>query len=176
MLPGIFGETENVLDLVVVPHEMNLIIEDELSCKPARPLGGGVRLGCFGERDIENRAKHVIQRDEGSRHAAAGVQKLSAVHAELAGTRLGKIFEPFLELSLAVRLRQRIELAVRHHSSRYRRFEVQPLRWLGLRELALAQKNAHLTPPSASAGDASPNRSRFEGNTHLRPGRRQDCG
>src|SRR5436309_3325851 len=33
VLPGIFGETENVLDLVVVPHEMNLIIEDELSCK-----------------------------------------------------------------------------------------------------------------------------------------------
>src|SRR5882757_2409942 len=33
MLPGIFGETENVLDFVVVPHEMNLIIEDKLSCK-----------------------------------------------------------------------------------------------------------------------------------------------
>ena len=44
----IFGETENVLDFVVVPHEMNLIVEDELSRKPVRPLGGGFRLGGFG--------------------------------------------------------------------------------------------------------------------------------
>jgi hypothetical protein len=48
VLPGIFGETENVLDLVVVAHEMNLVIEDELSCKPVHPLGGGFRLGGFG--------------------------------------------------------------------------------------------------------------------------------
>ena len=48
MLPGIFDETENVLDLVVVPHEMNLIVEDKLSGKPIRPLGGGFRLGRFG--------------------------------------------------------------------------------------------------------------------------------
>ena len=33
---------------VVVPHEMNLIIEDELSCKPVCPLSGCFRLGCFG--------------------------------------------------------------------------------------------------------------------------------
>ena len=48
MLARIFGEAENVLDLVVVPHEMDLVIEDELSCKPVRPLGGGFRLGRFG--------------------------------------------------------------------------------------------------------------------------------
>ena len=48
MLPGIFGETENVLDFVVVAHEMNLVVKDELPRKPVCPLGGGFRLGCFG--------------------------------------------------------------------------------------------------------------------------------
>src|SRR6202040_2339889 len=143
MLAGIFGEAHNILDFVVVPHEMNLIIEDELSRKPVCPLGGGFRLGPFGARDIEDRPKHVIQRHKRRRHAAAGAQKLAAVHPELAGAGLGKVFEPFLELSLAPGLRQRIELAVRHHSRGHRRFEVQLLRWLGLRELALAEENPH---------------------------------
>src|SRR5271165_4232411 len=143
MLPGILGEAENILDLVVVPHEMNLIVEDELSCKPVRPLGGGFGLGRFGGRDDEDRSKHVVQRDKGSRHAATGAEKLAAVHPEPPGTALGKIFEPILELSLAVRLRQRIELAVGHHSSGHGRFEVQRLGRLGLRELALAQEDTH---------------------------------
>src|SRR5437868_5952266 len=143
MLPGIFGETENVLDLVVVPHKMNLIIQDELSCKPVRPLGGCFRLGCFGRRDVEDGSKHIIQRDKRSRHAAAGAEELAAVHPEFPGTVLGKVFESFLELSLAVRLRQRIELTVRHHSSGYWRFEVQAFSRFGLRELALAQEDTH---------------------------------
>jgi hypothetical protein len=128
----IFGEAENVLDLIVVAHEMDLIVEDELARKPVRPLSGGFRLGCFGGRDIENRAKHVIQRNKGSRHAAAAAQKLSAVHPELTGAGLAKIFEPFLELSLAPRLRQGIELAIRHNSSWHGRFEIQSLGRLGL--------------------------------------------
>jgi hypothetical protein len=68
---------------------------------------------------------------------------LAAVHPKLAGISLGKFFEPFLKLSLALRLRQGIELAVRHHSSGHRRSEVQSLGRFGLRELALAQENTH---------------------------------
>ena len=44
MRAGIFGEAENVLDLVVVAHEMDLVVEDELTRQCIRPLRGGVGL------------------------------------------------------------------------------------------------------------------------------------
>ena len=96
---------------------MDLIIEDELPRKPVRPLGGGFGLGRLGGRDIEIGPNTSFSATKAAAMPQAGAQKMPAVHPELAGAGLGKILEPFLELSLGARLRQGVELAVRHHSS-----------------------------------------------------------
>ncbi|MGH7091610.1 MAG: hypothetical protein ACREFQ_22190 [Stellaceae bacterium] len=156
VLRSVFGQEENVLYVVVVVHEMQLVVEDELALQSLRPLGGGRGLGGFGGRHREDGPEHIVERDKRGRHAAARAQKLPPAGAESFRGRTGQLFQPGLELPLSVGLRQRVEFTVRHHSGRYRRAELDAFGRRGPGQLAFAQKDSHASPPHDCARGSSP--------------------
>jgi hypothetical protein len=109
--------------LVAVAHEVKLVVEDELAGERLGTRRRHLGLRRFGRIDLEQAAEDLVHGDEGRRHAAGAAQEAAPVEAEPAPVALGQFLDAGLHHSLCRTLRQRIELAVRHHLCRYRRAE-----------------------------------------------------
>ena len=115
MLRGILRKAHEAFEVVVVAHEVKLVVEDELMRQGCGTRVGRLRLLGFRRIHLEQRAEHVIHREECRGHAATGEQELAPVHAQPASGCFGKSLQPTFDLALVRGLRQRVELAVRHH-------------------------------------------------------------
>ena len=123
---------------------MRLHVEDELAF---RPLGAGLGhhgVGRLGLGDVEHLAEHVVHGHEGGGHAACGLEKVPAVHAQLLAIGVGQLLDAGLDLLLLGRLRGGIEFPVRDDLGGNRRAK-RILRRLHLREFTLAEIGAHST-------------------------------
>jgi len=67
---GILPEAQDARIRVVVADEVQLVVEYELVAEALEPLGRGVKVGCLGCLDGEQRAIHAVHGQERRRHPA----------------------------------------------------------------------------------------------------------
>src|SRR5215831_4246300 len=129
--------------LVVVPHKMDLVVEDELSREAVGPFRRRLWFRRLGAINHEQSAEDVIHCEKRGGHAAARAQELPPVEAQPWSDRVGDFLYPVLKAALLRRLRQRVELAVRDDLGWHRRAERSLFRGLRLQKFRFAQHKAH---------------------------------
>jgi hypothetical protein len=140
-------QTQQLLVIEVVAHEMGLDVEDKLAGEALRARQHQLGLAGLGGRDLEDITVDVVHCEERRRHAAARVQELPAAQAEAIAVHVGELVDPRLDPLLRGALRGREILSVgddlggNRGSSRCR---------LGARDEALfsfTKPTAHRSPP-----------------------------
>jgi hypothetical protein len=84
VLRGVPRQAGDALERVVVAHEVQLVVEDELAAQRVAPRGGRLRLLRLRPADVEQRPEDLVHRQEGRGHAAARAQEAAPVEAEAA--------------------------------------------------------------------------------------------
>ena len=140
-------QTQQLLVIEVVAHEMGLDVEDELAGEALRARQHQLGLAGLCRGDLENIAVDVVHGEECRRHAAARVQELPAAQAEVLAVQVSELVDPRLDLLLCSALRGREILAVGNNLSGDRRCRRCRL---GTRDEALfsfTKPSAHRSPP-----------------------------
>ena len=148
-------EADEPFLVVIVAHPVRLDVHDELALRPIGPGLGHHGVGRLGLGDVEHLAEHVVHGHEGGGHAACGLEKAPAVHAQLLAIGVGQLLDAGLDLLLLGRLRGGIEFPVRDDLSRNRRAESVLCR-LDSCEFSITEVRTHgrlLSPRSAPACD-----------------------
>jgi hypothetical protein len=115
---GVFAMSGFLVEIVA--HEVGLVVEDELLRQLLGALIGHVLVGGLRLGHVEHRTEHLVHGQEGRRKAGGGLQEGAAVHAVVLAVLLAVLLDQALHLTLFLRLRHRVVLAVRHDLCRYR--------------------------------------------------------
>src|SRR5262245_13625938 len=100
MLFGVFREVQQPLLLEVVPHEVCLVIEDELATECTRTRVGDTGSLRFGSTHLEDWTEHLIHGKERSRHAGAAGEELASPHTVPAAQVGGQVLDTRLDATL----------------------------------------------------------------------------
>jgi hypothetical protein len=140
-------QTQELLVIEIVAHEMGLDVEDELAGEGLRACQHQLGLAGLCRRDLEDIAVDVVHGEERSRHAAAGVHELPAAQAQPLAVRVGELVDPRLDLLLDGALRRRKILAVGNNLSGNRRCRRCRLSARNEALFSFTKPTAHLPPP-----------------------------